>query len=119
MDSGAPDGSRRRLVGGIATGLLAGVDSRVIAQAATDAASPAQAEEPAAPVTPSNTVTPWAPRVTGGRPAEKLPSFGEDSPIGRPGQPVELDAIYVLPGPVNSSSATGQVVGSVGGREGP
>lgn len=62
----------------------------------------------------------WTPlQVTGGQPQEKLPSFGKDTPIGRPGQPAELAAIYVLLASPESSYATGQVYGAVGGRGGP
>jgi len=56
---------------------------------------------------------------TGGQPPDKLPSFGEDTPIGRPGQPAELAATYVLLASAESSYATGQVYGAVGGRGGP
>jgi NAD(P)-dependent dehydrogenase (short-subunit alcohol dehydrogenase family) len=58
-------------------------------------------------------------QVTGGQPPDKLPSFGSDTPIGRPGQPAELAAIYVLLASPESSYATGQVYAAVGGRGGP
>jgi NAD(P)-dependent dehydrogenase (short-subunit alcohol dehydrogenase family) len=58
-------------------------------------------------------------QVTGGQPADKLPSFGEDTPMKRPGQPAELAAVYVLLASTESSYATGQVYGAVGGRGGP
>jgi NAD(P)-dependent dehydrogenase (short-subunit alcohol dehydrogenase family) len=62
----------------------------------------------------------WTPlQVTGGQPPEKLPAFGQDTPLGRPGQPAELAAIYVLLASHESSYATGQVYGAVGGRGGP
>ena len=62
----------------------------------------------------------WTPlQVTGGQPKDKLPSFGKDTPIGRPGQPAELAAIYVLLASPESSYATGQVYGAVGGHGGP
>ena len=62
----------------------------------------------------------WTPlQVTGGQPSEKLPSFGEDTPMGRPGQPAELAGIYVLLASNEDSYATGQVYGAVGGRGGP
>jgi NAD(P)-dependent dehydrogenase (short-subunit alcohol dehydrogenase family) len=62
----------------------------------------------------------WTPlQVTGGQPNDKLPSFGKDTPLGRPGQPAELAAIYVLLASAESSYATGQVYGAVGGRGGP
>jgi NAD(P)-dependent dehydrogenase (short-subunit alcohol dehydrogenase family) len=62
----------------------------------------------------------WTPlQVTGGQNPSKLPSFGEDAPMGRPGQPAELAAIYVLLASPESSYATGQVYGAVGGHGGP
>jgi NAD(P)-dependent dehydrogenase (short-subunit alcohol dehydrogenase family) len=62
----------------------------------------------------------WTPlQVTGGQPKEKLPSFGKDTPLGRPGQPAELAAIYVLLASDEASYSTGQVFGAVGGRGGP
>jgi NAD(P)-dependent dehydrogenase (short-subunit alcohol dehydrogenase family) len=62
----------------------------------------------------------WTPlQVTGGQPLKKLPTFGQDTPLGRPGQPAELAAIYVLLASPEASYATGQVYGAVGGRGGP
>jgi hypothetical protein len=58
-------------------------------------------------------------QVTGGQPAEKLPAFGEDTPMGRPGQPAELAGVYVLLASNESSFATGQVYAAVGGHGGP
>jgi len=58
-------------------------------------------------------------QVTGGQPADKIPAFGKDTPMGRPGQPAELAAIYVLLASNDSSYATGQVYGAVGGHGGP
>jgi NAD(P)-dependent dehydrogenase (short-subunit alcohol dehydrogenase family) len=58
-------------------------------------------------------------QVTGGQPAEKIPDFGADSPMGRPGQPAELAAVYVLLASNEASYATGQVYGAVGGHGGP
>jgi NAD(P)-dependent dehydrogenase (short-subunit alcohol dehydrogenase family) len=62
----------------------------------------------------------WTPlQVSGGQPPGRLPEFGADTPLGRPGQPVELAPIYVLLASRESSYATGQVFGAVGGRGGP
>ena len=58
-------------------------------------------------------------QVTGGQPADKIPDFGADSPMGRPGQPAELAAVYVLLASNEASYATGQVYGAVGGHGGP
>ncbi|MFP5392127.1 MAG: SDR family oxidoreductase [Gammaproteobacteria bacterium] len=62
----------------------------------------------------------WTPlQVTGGQPPEKVPEFGADTPLGRPGQPVELAGVYVLLASAESSYATGQVYGASGGRGNP
>jgi NAD(P)-dependent dehydrogenase (short-subunit alcohol dehydrogenase family) len=62
----------------------------------------------------------WTPlQPSGGQPPDKLPQFGEDSPLGRPGQPAELAPIYVLLASQEASYATGQVYGAVGGSGGP
>jgi NAD(P)-dependent dehydrogenase (short-subunit alcohol dehydrogenase family) len=62
----------------------------------------------------------WTPlQVTGGQPPEQIPTFGKHTPLGRPGQPVELAGVYVLLASNESSYATGQVYGAVGGEGGP
>ncbi|MRX07151.1 SDR family oxidoreductase [Pseudoduganella sp. FT25W] len=62
----------------------------------------------------------WTPlQVTGGQPPDKLPEFGADTPMKRPGQPAELAAVYVLLASNESSYATGQVYAAVGGNGGP
>jgi NAD(P)-dependent dehydrogenase (short-subunit alcohol dehydrogenase family) len=58
-------------------------------------------------------------QVTGGQLPDKLPQFGADSPMGRPGQPAELAALYVLLASNEASYSTGQIFGAVGGRGGP
>ncbi len=62
----------------------------------------------------------WTPlQVTGGQKQDRLVNFGKDGPMGRPGQPAELAAIYVLLASREASFSTGQVFGAVGGRGGP
>jgi NAD(P)-dependent dehydrogenase (short-subunit alcohol dehydrogenase family) len=62
----------------------------------------------------------WTPlQVTGGQEPDKLPKFGADTPMGRPGQPAELAPIYVLLASNEATYSTGQVFGAVGGRGGP
>jgi NAD(P)-dependent dehydrogenase (short-subunit alcohol dehydrogenase family) len=62
----------------------------------------------------------WTPlQPSGGQMPDKLPSFGSDTPIGRPGQPAELAPLYVLLASSESSYSSGQVFGAVGGRGGP
>ena len=58
-------------------------------------------------------------QVTGGQLPDKIPEFGATAPLGRAGQPAELAAVYVLLASPESSYATGQVYGAVGGRGGP
>lgn len=58
----------------------------------------------------------WTPlQVSGGAYMEKLTQFGGDTPLGRPGQPVELASIYVQLAAYDASYATGQVYGAAGG----
>ncbi len=58
----------------------------------------------------------WTPlQVSGGATQEKLKKFGGQTPLGRPGQPVELASIYVQLAANDASYATGQVYGAMGG----
>jgi NAD(P)-dependent dehydrogenase (short-subunit alcohol dehydrogenase family) len=62
----------------------------------------------------------WTPlQVSGGASQEKLQKFGEQTPLGRPGQPAELASIYVQLAANDASFATGQVYGSTGGSGQP
>jgi NAD(P)-dependent dehydrogenase (short-subunit alcohol dehydrogenase family) len=62
----------------------------------------------------------WTPlQVSGGASQDKLKKFGGQTPLGRPGQPVELAGIYVLLAADDGSYATGQVYGSSGGAGQP
>ncbi len=62
----------------------------------------------------------WTPlQVTGGQPPDQIPQFGAQSPMGRPGQPAELAAVYVLLASQESSYATGQAYGTAGGSGNP
>ncbi|MET0219336.1 MAG: SDR family oxidoreductase [Tardiphaga sp.] len=62
----------------------------------------------------------WTPlQVSGGATMEKLEKFGGMTPLGRPGQPVELGSIYVQLAAADASYATGQVYGSAGGAGQP
>ena len=62
----------------------------------------------------------WTPlQVSGGATMEKLEKFGSMTPLGRPGQPVELGSIYVQLAASDASYATGQVYGSAGGSGQP
>jgi len=62
----------------------------------------------------------WTPlQVTGGQPPDVIPTFGSNTPYGRPGQPVELAPVYVVLASAESSYASGQVYGAAGGTGNP
>lgn len=62
----------------------------------------------------------WTPlQVSGGATMEKLEQFGGKTPLGRPGQPVELASIYVQLAAADASYANGQVYGAAGGSGQP
>src|SRR5215216_4206770 len=58
----------------------------------------------------------WTPLIPATMPAEKARSFGQDSPLGRPAQPVELAPLFVFLASDESSYITGEVVGVTGGK---
>ncbi len=62
----------------------------------------------------------WTPlQSSGGQPQEKIPDFGSEVPMKRPGQPAELAPIYVLLASQESSFVTGEVYGVTGGNHLP
>lgn len=62
----------------------------------------------------------WTPlQVSGGATQEKLVTFGDNTPLGRPGQPAELASIYVQLAASDASYANGQVYGAAGGSGQP
>ena len=58
----------------------------------------------------------WTPLIPSTMPAEKAATFGENTPLGRAGQPAELAPIYVFLASQESSYITGEVIGVTGGR---
>jgi NAD(P)-dependent dehydrogenase (short-subunit alcohol dehydrogenase family) len=52
---------------------------------------------------------------SGGQTQEKVQHFGENVPMGRPGQPVEIAPICVLLASQEASFVTGEVYGVTGG----
>lgn len=58
-------------------------------------------------------------QVSGGQQQEKLPKFGQNTPLERAGQPVELAPIYVLLASQESSYITAEVFGVTGGNHLP
>ncbi|WP_434605289.1 SDR family oxidoreductase [Pseudomonas sp. R1-7] len=53
---------------------------------------------------------------SGGQPREKIPTFGSQVPMKRPGQPAECAPLYVLLASQESSYITGEVFGVTGGN---
>jgi len=59
----------------------------------------------------------WTPlNPSGGQPKEKIPEFGKDSPMGRPGQPNEVAPSFLFLACEDSSYMTGQVLHPDGGN---
>lgn len=56
-------------------------------------------------------------QLAGGQPEEALPEFGQDEPLGRAGQPVELAPVYVFLASDKASYVTAQTYGVTGGTE--
>ncbi len=54
-------------------------------------------------------------QISGGQPQEKIPMFGQNTPMKRAGQPVELAGVYVLLASDESSFTTAEVYGVTGG----
>ncbi|GAA1866012.1 SDR family oxidoreductase [Myceligenerans crystallogenes] len=59
----------------------------------------------------------WTPLQPATQPAEKIGTFGADTPLGRAGQPAEVAPAFVfLASPVTGSYVSGTVLGVTGGR---
>jgi NAD(P)-dependent dehydrogenase (short-subunit alcohol dehydrogenase family) len=66
-----------------------------------------------------NSVAPgpvWTPLIPATMPAEKVDSFGEQTPMGRAAQPAELAPPYVFFASQEASYVTGEVLGVTGGQ---
>lgn len=66
-----------------------------------------------------NSVAPgpvWTPLIPATMPPEKVESFGENTPLGRAGQPAELAPVYVLLASDDASYISGARVAVTGGR---
>jgi NAD(P)-dependent dehydrogenase (short-subunit alcohol dehydrogenase family) len=66
-----------------------------------------------------NSVAPgpiWTPLIPATMPPEKVESFGQDTPLGRPGQPAELAPAYVLLASDEGSYISGARIAVTGGR---
>lgn len=59
----------------------------------------------------------WTPlQPSHGQSQEKLTKFGDDTPLGRPGQPAELAGAYVFLASQESSYISGEIIGVTGGK---
>lgn len=59
----------------------------------------------------------WTPLITSTMPAESIPEFGRNTPLGRPGQPSELaGAMVFLANNAEASYVSGTVLAVTGGR---
>jgi NAD(P)-dependent dehydrogenase (short-subunit alcohol dehydrogenase family) len=59
----------------------------------------------------------WTPlQQSGGQKPDKLVSFGANTPMGRPGQQVEIAPLYVLLAENEASFVSGDIFASTGGR---
>ena len=58
----------------------------------------------------------WTPLIVSTMPDEEVQNFGGNTPLGRPGQPVEVAPIYVLLASDEASYITGQRYGVTGGK---
>lgn len=66
-----------------------------------------------------NSVAPgpiWTPLIPATLPEEKVSNFGDDTPLGRAGQPAELAPVYVLLASDEGSYVSGARVAVTGGR---
>lgn len=66
-----------------------------------------------------NSVAPgpiWTPLIPSTMPEEKVASFGENTPLGRAGQPAELAPVYVLLASDEGSYISGARIAVTGGR---
>ncbi len=58
----------------------------------------------------------WTPLIPASFPADSVASFGEDTPMGRPGQPDEVAPSYVFLAARDSGYISGQVIHPNGGQ---
>ena len=92
-------------------------------KAAINAFSKALAQQLAPRGIRVNAVAPgpiWTPlQPSAGQPPEKLPDFGSQTPLGRPGQPAELAPAYVFLASPESSYVVGETLAVTGGMPTP
>jgi NAD(P)-dependent dehydrogenase (short-subunit alcohol dehydrogenase family) len=67
----------------------------------------------------ANSVAPgpiWTPLIESTMPEERVEKFGQNTPLGRPGQPAELAPVYVMLASDEASYVSGARVAVTGGR---
>lgn len=67
----------------------------------------------------ANSVAPgpvWTPLIPATMPEEKAQSFGQQVPMGRPGQPAELAPVYVFLASDQASYVSGARIAVTGGQ---
>lgn len=67
----------------------------------------------------ANSVAPgpiWTPLIPATMPADQVEHFGEDVPLGRPGQPAELAPVYVMLASDEASYVSGARIAVTGGQ---
>jgi NAD(P)-dependent dehydrogenase (short-subunit alcohol dehydrogenase family) len=67
----------------------------------------------------ANSVAPgpiWTPLIPATMPPDQVSTFGEEVPLGRPGQPVEVAPVYVLLGGDEGSYVSGARIAVTGGQ---
>jgi NAD(P)-dependent dehydrogenase (short-subunit alcohol dehydrogenase family) len=67
----------------------------------------------------ANTVAPgpiWTPLIPATMPPDQVEAFGEDTPLGRAGQPAELAPVYVMLASDEASYVSGAVIAVTGGK---
>jgi NAD(P)-dependent dehydrogenase (short-subunit alcohol dehydrogenase family) len=67
----------------------------------------------------ANSVAPgpiWTPLIPSTMPAEKVKSFGQQTPMKRPGQPAELAPVYVMLASDEASYVSGAMIAVTGGQ---
>ena len=58
----------------------------------------------------------WTPLIPMSFEGSKVSKFGQDTPMGRPGQPAELAPVYVFLASTDSTYITGECIGVTGGK---
>ena len=58
----------------------------------------------------------WTPLIPSSFDGDKVSKFGQNTPMGRPGQPAELAPVYVFLASQDSSYITGECIGVTGGK---